>query len=128
MTAAPLDARGLPANYPLQEDWEITPRGVRDALAGPEDAQPVLLDVREPDEIATASIAGALCVPMGEIKSRLQELAQHDADPVVVFCHFGGRSMQVTAFLREQGFDNVRSMAGGIDLWAVDIDPSVPRY
>ncbi|MEM7680869.1 MAG: rhodanese-like domain-containing protein [Planctomycetota bacterium] len=128
MTAGPLDERGLPGNYPLQPEWEVTPRAVRDALAGPADHRPVLLDVREPDEVATAAIVGALHVPMGEVKARLQELTEHDDRPVVVFCHFGGRSMQVTAFLREQGFEDVKSMAGGVDLWAVDIDPSIARY
>jgi rhodanese-related sulfurtransferase len=45
-----------------------------------------------------------------------------------VHCHHGGRSLRVVRWLREQGFSRAQSMAGGIDQWAVDIDPSLPRY
>ncbi len=126
MAGRPLDARGLPEGYPLQADWEITPRQVRALRAAGE--RFVLIDVREPAEVAAASLEGAVCVPVGEIKSRLSELDEHADDRVVVMCHLGGRSMQVVAFLRQQGFSDVVSMAGGIDLWARDIDAHVPRY
>ncbi len=122
----PLDGRGLPEGYPLQPDWEVTPRQVRDWRGG--GGEVVLLDVREPAEVAAASVEGAAVVAMGEIKSRLSELEEHADDRVVVMCHHGARSMQVAAFLRQQGFDDVKSMAGGIDLWSRDIDPAVPRY
>lgn len=123
-----LDEHGLPQGYPFQPDWEVTPKQVASARADPEAQAPVLLDVREPAEVATAAIDGALHVPMGEVKARQQELLEHADDRVVVFCHHGGRSMQVTAFLREQGFDDVVSMAGGIEVWSLAVDPSVPRY
>ncbi len=86
----------------------------------------VLLDVREPDEVETASIAWATYIPMGEIPERFGELP-HDK-PVVVMCHGGGRSTRATQFLEANGYDNAMNLAGGIDAWAEQIDPGVPRY
>lgn len=126
MAERPLNDLGLPDGYPLQADWEVTPRDVQALQTSGEEF--ILLDVREPKEIAAAALPGSVCVPMGEIKSRLIDLDEHAEDRVVVMCHHGARSMQVTAFLRQHGFDDVRSMAGGIDLWSRDIDPQVPRY
>lgn len=126
MAERPLNDLGLPDGYPLQADWEVTPRDVQALQTSGEEF--ILLDVREPKEITAAALPGSVCVPMGEIKSRLIDLDEHAEDRVVVMCHHGARSMQVTAFLRQHGFDDVRSMAGGIDLWSRDIDPQVPRY
>jgi rhodanese-related sulfurtransferase len=85
-----------------------------------------LLDVREPDEIATASIPGATLIPMGEIPQRAGELPSDV--PIVVMCHAGGRSARVTQYLNDNGFPNAVNLAGGIDAWSVSIDPGVPRY
>lgn len=126
MAERPLDPQGLPEGYPLQPDWEVTPRTVQALREAGEDF--VLLDVREPREIAAASVGGAVVVSMGEIKSRLSELEEHAEQKIVVMCHHGARSMQVTAFLRQNEFEDVASMAGGIDLWSRDVDPAVPRY
>jgi rhodanese-related sulfurtransferase len=87
-----------------------------------------LLDCREPQEVATARIAGAVHLPMREIPSRLAELESHRAEPIVVHCHHGGRSLRVTQYLRQQGFPAVQNLAGGIDAWSLEIDSSVPRY
>ena len=57
-----------------------------------------------------------------------QALESHKNDPVVVHCKSGGRSLQVTQLLRQQGFKNVKSMAGGISLWNKDINPGGPQY
>jgi rhodanese-related sulfurtransferase len=89
---------------------------------------PLLLDVRNPDEHATAQIAGSTLIPMGELQARLGELAPHKQDHIVVHCHHGGRSMRVTQFLRQQGFTQVQNMDGGIDAWSLQVDPNVPRY
>ena len=86
----------------------------------------VLLDCREPAELQIASIDGATHVPMGEIPSRVESMDREKE--TVVFCHHGQRSLNVAAYLEEQGFTRVRSMAGGIDAWSCSIDPSVPRY
>ncbi len=128
----PLDENGLPAGYPFQPDWEVTPRAVKALMdagqVGQGEGQTLLLDVRTPAEVATAAIDGAMVVALQEIRSHLPDLEAFAEGPVVVSCHHGGRSMQVVAFLREQGFDDVKSMAGGIDLWAQEVDPSVTRY
>ncbi len=85
-----------------------------------------VLDVREPWEVEIAGLAGALCVPMGEVPARLGEMP---ADvPLVVLCHHGGRSMRVTAWLRSRGLGNAVNLGGGIDAWSREVDPAVPTY
>ena len=88
----------------------------------------LLLDCREPDEHATASLPGALLIPMREIPERLSVLEPHRDGRIVVHCHHGGRSLRVTQFLRQRGFAQAQNMAGGIDAWSLRIDPGVPRY
>ncbi|XAL98370.1 rhodanese-like domain-containing protein [Phycisphaeraceae bacterium D3-23] len=124
--AVELDAQGVPAGYPFQPGWEVSPRAVS-AMCQAGDGI-VLLDCRLDKEVAAASIAGAVHVPMQSIADRLDELEEHVDDKVVVFCHGGVRSMRVVAFLRERGFEDVWSMAGGIDLWSLSVDTKVPRY
>jgi len=87
--------------------------------------QAVLLDVREPDELAICQIPGSLPIPMREIPARVAELPETH---VLVLCHHGGRSARVTQFLRSSGFAHVTNVAGGIDAWAEQIDPSLARY
>jgi rhodanese-related sulfurtransferase len=86
----------------------------------------LLLDVREPDEIATASIAWAKTIPMREVPAHLDELPKDK--PIAVMCHGGGRSGRITQFLNENGYPNAVNVAGGIDAWSTQIDPSVPTY
>lgn len=88
----------------------------------------LLLDCREPDEHATARIAGSVLIPMHELSGRLAELEPHRSGRIVVHCHHGGRSLRVTQYLRQQGFAQAQNMAGGIDAWSDKIDPNVPRY
>lgn len=86
----------------------------------------VILDVREPEELAIARITGALHIPMGEIPGRLHELDPEQE--IVVMCHHGVRSAQVANFLAQRDFARVTNLGGGIDMWSQAIDPSVPRY
>ena len=88
---------------------------------------PIVVDVREPWEIATASLPGTVNIPMGEVPARAHQELDPDA-PVVVMCHHGARSLSVTNWLRQQGFDRAQSLAGGIDQWSREIDGSIPRY
>lgn len=88
----------------------------------------LLLDCREPDEHAIARIAGAMLIPMRTIPERLADLEPHRSGRIVVHCHHGVRSLRVARFLRERGFAIAQSMAGGIEAWAVEIDPAMPRY
>ena len=102
---------------------EIDPIDLKRRLGKGE--RPLIVDVRESWEIATASIASTLNIPMGDIPSRLSEL---DRDrETVVMCHHGVRSAQVAMYLSRQGFERVLNLAGGINAWS-EIDPSVPRY
>ena len=90
------------------------------------DSSTILLDVREPGEVAVAAVAGALHMPMGDVPARLGELDKSSA--IVVMCHSGGRSMAVAGFLKSTGYEEVYNLAGGIDAWSRDVDPHVPRY
>lgn len=87
----------------------------------------MVLDVREPWEVQTASLEGAKHIPMGDIPARAHQELDPD-DHIVVVCHHGVRSLNVTNWLRQQGFENVQSMRGGIDRWSRTIDPKVPIY
>jgi rhodanese-related sulfurtransferase len=86
----------------------------------------ILLDVREPDELAIASIPWALAIPMGDVPVRYEELPKDK--PIAVLCHGGTRSGRVTKFLNENGYPNAVNVAGGIRDWSITIDPSVPEY
>jgi rhodanese-related sulfurtransferase len=86
----------------------------------------VLLDVREPAELATAAVAAAVHIPMREVPARLAELPRDK--PLVVMCHSGGRSARVAQYLQDFGFSNVFNLRGGIDAWSTQIDSHVPRY
>ena len=88
----------------------------------------LLLDCRNPDEYATVSITAAKLLPMNEIPARLAEFDAHKQANIVVHCHHGGRSLRVAEWLRGQGFDQAQSMAGGIDRWAIEIEPGMRRY
>jgi rhodanese-related sulfurtransferase len=85
----------------------------------------VLLDVRESWERDIASIPRSTHIPMGEIPQRYGELPIDGH--IVVMCHHGGRSAQVTGWLRQKGF-HASNLQGGIDAWSARIDSSVPRY
>ena len=85
-----------------------------------------LLDVRSPQEWAICRIEGARLVPLPTLPTRLGELSREDE--IVVYCHVGVRSARAAAFLRREGFPRVANLSGGIDAWAVDVDPAMPRY
>jgi len=88
--------------------------------------RPFLLDVREEVEHQIVRLEGGVLIPLGDLVARQNEL---DPDrEIVVYCHVGIRSRKATAFLRHQGFPYARNLRGGIDEWAVRIDPSLPRY
>ena len=96
--------------------------------------RPVLLDVREPHELQWASVGKEaakhgyqlVTIPMAVVPLRLAEL---DPDqPIACLCHHGARSMQVARFLVSNGFADVVNIAGGIDAWALQLDPAIGRY
>ena len=103
---------------------QIDPAGLKAKMDAHESY--CLLDVREPWEIALASLPGSLDIPMHEIPERLKEL---DADsPIIVMCKSGGRSQRAADFLASRGYRKVSNLVGGIDAWSRDIDPGVPEY
>ena len=90
----------------------------------------VVLDVREAWEIQTACVKAQgfelVKIPMHTIPPRIAELDRDQ--PIAVLCHHGGRSMQVAAFLVQQGFSHVANIAGGINAWSSQVDATVPTY
>ena len=106
------------------DNLEITPAEVK--LRMDRGEKLMLVDVREPWEFETCKIAGATLIPMGTVPANLQALDTDDE--IVVYCHHGVRSLEVTVWLRGQGVERARSLAGGIERWSAEIDASVPRY
>ena len=107
---------------------EVSPQALAAELQGPPESRPVLLDVRNPDEVFLASIPGSVHVPLHELHARLDELREEfSGKPVVVFCHLGVRSWHAAAFLDSVGL-SATSLAGGIDRWAAEVDPRMRRY
>ncbi len=92
--------------------------------------QPVLLDVREPQELILASFelpgVERIDVPMGQIPAHLDTLAPERA--YLVLCHHGVRSLRVAHFLSQHGYPHTYNIEGGIDAWSLQVDPGVPRY
>lgn len=86
----------------------------------------VLLDVREPEEVAICSIPGSVSVPMGQLAERLEEL--DPGRPTVCICHHGIRSASVAVALERLDFRALYNLAGGIDRWAREVDPDMPTY
>jgi rhodanese-related sulfurtransferase len=95
-------------------------------LADEAHPKPLLLDVRENWEYETCHIEGSTQIPMNLIPIRVNEL--EDDREIVCVCHHGARSMQVAAFLEHNGFSNITNLTGGIHAWAVQVDPSMPKY
>ncbi|MCB1224541.1 MAG: molybdopterin-synthase adenylyltransferase MoeB [Verrucomicrobiales bacterium] len=89
-------------------------------------AEIYLLDVREPDEHATARIEGSNLIPLSQIPHRHHELPR--GQRIVVHCKAGGRSAKAVQHLMEQGFEDVHNVEGGILAWSDRIDPKVPKY
>ena len=104
---------------------EVTPVQVH-ARMDASDPALVLLDVREPEELAIARIDGAIHVPMEEIPAALDQLAR-ERDYVVI-CHHGIRSAVICRFLTQSGYPRVANLQGGIDAWSVEVDAAIPRY
>ena len=103
---------------------EITPAELQAARAA--DPAPILIDVREPFEAAIVSLPGSQLIPLGELAQRLAELDGRGT--VVAYCHRGVRSLRAAELLRAAGFTGARSLRGGIDAWARELDPEMFRY
>ena len=108
---------------------QVSPSELNDWLKT-QDGAPLVLDVREGWELQKASIRPdgfeLRAIPMNEVPARMAELPQDR--PLAVLCHHGGRSQRVAMFLEQQGYTRVANIAGGIDAWAQEREPGVPRY
>jgi adenylyltransferase/sulfurtransferase len=106
------------------DELEITPADVKARLARGEHL--VFVDVREPWEHQVCKIEGAQLIPLGSLAASLQSFP--DVDEVICYCHHGMRSLDAAAWLRFQGIENAKSLAGGIERWSLEVDPNIPRY
>jgi adenylyltransferase/sulfurtransferase len=106
------------------DDLQITAREVNERIARGE--KMILVDVRESWEYDLCRIPGAKLIPLGTLPANLNTLL--DADEVICYCHHGMRSLDAAVWLRQQGVESAKSMAGGIERWSVEIDPRVARY
>ena len=89
-------------------------------------AEPVILDVRNPEEIAICRIAGSTVIPLPELAERLSELDQSTS--YVVHCKSGMRSAKAIGLMQAAGFTRLKNLSGGILAWIKDVDPSLPTY
>jgi rhodanese-related sulfurtransferase len=106
------------------DDIQIEPKELKQKME--QGANMIVVDVREPWEHQICNIAGAKLVPLNTLPGSVGELAQ--AAEVVVYCHHGIRSLNAAAWLRAQGVESARSLTGGIERWANEIDPKVAKY
>jgi rhodanese-related sulfurtransferase len=105
---------------------QLSVSSLADWLADPARPRPLLLDVRQPEELAICALPDVVAMPMATVPVRADELPRDEE--IVVICHHGGRSMQVAMFLENQGFKRVHNLVGGIDAWSRTVDPAVPLY
>jgi len=106
------------------DDIQISPKAVSERIARGDKL--LLIDVREPWESDLCKLPGAKLIPLGTLPANLNTLL--DADDVICYCHHGMRSLDAAVWLRQQGVESAKSMAGGIERWSAEVDPNVPRY
>ena len=106
------------------DEWEITVEELKRKLDRGEKIK--LLDVREPYENEICCLKGSSLIPLRELPDRIGDL--DSTENIVVYCHRGNRSLDAVRYLRGRGFRNVKNLKGGIDVWSLKIDPTVPRY
>lgn len=99
---------------------QITAIELNEWLKDAERPNPLLLDVREPDEFAAYRIEGATLIPMRTIPARLHEIDRKT--DVVMICRSGARSYHAGMFLKQNGFERVYNLAGGVIAWSSDIE------
>ncbi len=108
----------------MENQYEIGPKELAEQMKNGHNIK--LIDVREPHELQISQIDGAKLIPLGEVAGRLSEL--DTADELVVFCRTGGRSARAVELMLSAGFRKVKNLRGGINSWAEQVDPSLPKY
>jgi molybdopterin/thiamine biosynthesis adenylyltransferase/rhodanese-related sulfurtransferase len=113
------------AAAPIEQDsYEITPEELKVRLDRGD--RLTIVDVREPHEYNISRLPNSILIPLGQVGARKNEL--NPSDEIIVHCKMGGRSAKAVKLLREAGFKKIKNLTGGIDRWAQNVDPSVPRY
>jgi sulfur-carrier protein adenylyltransferase/sulfurtransferase len=121
-----LDDRGLPPGYALKADVEITPRDLKQKLDAGESV--TIIDCRAPQERDICKLDDQFAIPLEQVSGRGHELNEHKHQPIVAYCRVGTRSIQFARLLQQQGYTDVRSLAGGIVLWNSDVNPGGVTY
>lgn len=116
-----MSAKALPRNASIET---ITPLQLKGLLA--KDNPPLVLDVREAEELQICALPNALPIPLGKLPDDLTKVPEDRV--IVTLCHYGRRSLQAALFLKSHGFERVLNLTGGIDAWAEQVDPSLNRY
>lgn len=104
----------------------VTPQELAQRLRQPN--PPHLLDVREPGEHAFCALPDSRLIPLGDLVSRVEELADWQNQEIVVCCHHGVRSARAIGVLQQLGFERLSNLSGGLDRWSAEVDPAFPRY
>ncbi len=117
-----------PPGWAFQPTLEISVPETASLHKDSGDTNFLLIDIREAHELEISSIDGAVHIPMGELASRINELAVDEDTIIAVLCRTGRRSLDVAIYLQEQGLNGARSVAGGINWWSLKIDPTIKRY
>lgn len=102
----------------------LTPQEAQTRLSN--DSNVILLDVREAWELASASIEGAMHIPMNQIPARISKFSNNDT--IMVICHSGVRSLSVANYLIQAGFNDIWNVLGGTEAWAKTVDPALASY
>lgn len=131
MSDAPINSEtGLPETYHFRPDDEITPREIHKRTQANDGL--VVIDCREDDELLTSKLDFAVHIPLGKLVNEIDDVADELPNgkdtPTAILCRTGKRSLMATLALRRMGFTDIKSVAGGIDLWAQDIDTTLTRY
>jgi len=106
--------------------WEVSVKEVQELIQSQDEF--LLLDCRSEQERDYCSIEPSLFLPLHDYSTYLDEFTEYKNTPLVIYCHHGVRSLQLSGIMRHFGFTNVKSMAGGIERWSLEVDSSVPRY
>lgn len=114
----------LPQELPI----EVSVDDVSYMLSRPGVQPPRLIDCREEDEWRICRIEGAELLPLSTFGELAAQRFLNAAEPIIIYCHHGMRSLRAAQWLREHGFRQAQSMRGGIDAWSDLIDPEMPRY
>ncbi len=123
---APLFSGWNPSRPSPDDPVEVAPARVREMM---DDGDPLLvIDCRQPDEYAVCHLPAAVLIPLARLPGDLLAREPDRDARIVVYCHHGMRSLRATRLMQAVGYRHVASMAGGVERWASDIDPTMARY